>query len=486
MADDRERLIALLARCYNDPDLFNSAILGRPAYWSRQREIAESLCRYRITVAYTGNAIGKDYLVGGVIPWWLYTRHRSLVIVTGPSQTVLGSVTWKELRRAAEGDPEDPTAAVPLGMELSRGVKASPLTAAVRGDWKALGYSTTSVERASGQHNRKLLVIVEEASGVDEEVWDALDSLKYVRLLAIGNPIRPDGRFVQLIRQAEADRRDGVPDRKAVNAIRVSSRESPDAHLDESERGLADRTWIEDCERRYGRDSLYVKGHIDAVIPETGSDRLIPDHWIDRAAAVERPPIPPSDPSVKSRRIACDLGEGVGRDATAIVVRDELGVLDWVAGNALDLAAAAAAIAGLATRWRVPHERISWDKLGVGKDLKHYLARHGITTAVPYAGSGKPRDKRAFSNLRTEAAWRLRQRLNPDWSGDPRWPLSTLQAPFRLPPDVQFAPLREELQALRYECIGQQVRLISKEDLCAELGRSPDRSDALLQSFAFD
>lgn len=480
MSDARGRLVDLLARCYSDPDLFNAAILGCPPFWSRQREIADSVHRYRITVAYTGNAIGKDYLVGRLIPWWLLTRAESQVIVTGPSQTLLGSVTWKEVRKACQA------ATVPLGLEISQGIKSSPLRLKVRGDWGALGYSTTSVERASGQHNRKLLVIVEEASGVPPEIWDAMDSLKYVRLLAIGNPIRADGRFVELIRQADADRRDGLPPARSVNAIRVSSRESPDAGLEESPRGLADRTWLEDISRRYGADSLYVRSHVDALIPDQSSDRLIPDAWIDRAAAQPPPALRPFDGSERRRRIGCDLGEGVGRDATAIVCRDDDGVLEWVAGSHLDLAGAAATMAAMARKWRVPAERCSYDRLGVGRDLRHHLFRERLAEAVPYAGSGKPMDKRAFTNLRTEAAWRLRTRLNPDWSGDPRFPRATRQGPFRLPPDGQFALLRDELRALSYECIGDQVRLISKEDLCAELGRSPDRSDALLQTFAFD
>ena len=141
--------------------------------------------------------------------------------------------------------------------------------------WHALGYSTTSGERASGQHAKDLLVIIEEASGVEDEIWNALDSLKYSKLVAIGNPIRAEGRFVDLIRQADKDREDCIPPNKAVCAIRIPSTESPHAYLEKSPYGLADRTWLEACYRHYGSNSLWVGSHIDARIPELSADVLM-------------------------------------------------------------------------------------------------------------------------------------------------------------------------------------------------------------------
>jgi hypothetical protein len=477
---ERERLINLLADCHDDPDLFNTAFLGRPPYWRGQREIAQSVVDYRITVAYTGNAVGKDYLVGGIIPWWCFRHTESQCIVTGPSQNVLGSVTWKELRRANDHSK------VPLGLKVSHSVQGSPLRCIVRGDWGALGYSTTSVERASGQHNPRLLVIGDEASGIADVIYDALDSLKYYRFLLIGNPVQAKGRFVDLIRQADKDRLNGVPRELAVNAIRISSLESPHAHLDQSPFGLADRTWLQDVERRYGRDSLWYRSHVLAEVPTEDADSLIPIEWLDRAGASLHPPIGPFDVLAATRRISCDLGEGVGRDSTALCVRDDVGVLEWVAGNALGLAEAASEIARLAKKWGVPHNRISFDRLGVGRDLPNHLRRHGIKDALGYAGSSQPQDKRSFTNLRTEAAWKLRRRLNPDWCLDPRYPSATKQAPFSIKADSNWPLVREELEQLTYDLKGNQTRLIKKEDLCIQLGRSPDRSDALIQSFAFD
>jgi phage terminase large subunit len=473
------RIRAHLVRSKNDPHYFNSVVLNRPPYWSGQLAMCQSVVDYRVTCVYSGNAIGKDYWIGGLVPWWLYTRKDSLVIVTGPSQTLIGSVTWKEIRRAIAGS------ILPFRPRVSGGIRATPALVEMAPGWQALGYSTTSMERASGQHARDLLVVVEEASGVDDEIWDAIESLKYTKLVAIGNPIRADGRFVDLIRQADKDRADQIKREQAVSAIRIPSTESPHAQLDHSPFGLADRTWLEACYRRYGRDSLWVRSHIDAVIPSLSSDQLIPTAWLDYATAAGRPPLPANHPVHRTRRISVDLGEGVGRDSTAILVRDDLGILDLNAGNSLCLADAAEEVARLARIYNVDAARISYDKLGIGRDFRNHLARRGLGDAVGYAGSGRPQDPKAFTNLRGEAAWKLRRRMNPDWAIDPAAPLATRQLPFHIPGRAWWALLREDLEALTYDLVGNQTRLIKKEDLLVRLGRSPDRGDALIQSFAF-
>ena len=477
----------VLAKCRNDPHRFNEVFLSRkrpsgermrPSYWQRQREICDALVKYRTTVVYTGNMTGKDYLVGGLIPWWLCTRDNSLVIVTGPTQTVLGSITWKEVRRAL-------AASAWLAPRISSGITTSPALVEVKSGHHALGYSTTSVERASGQHARHLLVIVEEASGVEDEIWDAIESLGYSRLLAIGNPIRAEGRFVELIRQAESDARDGIPPHLATKAIQIPSTDSPHANWDKSPYGLADRTWLEASYRRYRRDSLWVRSHIEARIPEVTADQLIPESWLDYAASQSRPPktFEPGHPVHATRRLAVDLGEGVGRDSSCVLVRDDLGILECVVGNAIGLPEAAAIMKHRGDFYHIPPARMSYDKLGIGKGMPNQLARYGLENAVAYAGEASPSDKHGFTNLRSEAAWKLRQRLDPQHVPDMRAPHSS-QPPFCIPPAAWWGRLREELRPLTYECVGKLVKLLPKKDWTEILGHSPDIADALIQSFA--
>ena len=310
--------------------------------------------------------------------------HRHRPLANGPG------------KRHLQGDQALPDGAViPFGGKISKGLKASPAVVEIAPGWQALGFSTTSVERASGQHAPHLLAVIEEASGVEDFVFDAIDSLGFERLVCIGNPIRAEGKFVELIRQAERDRGDNLPPRLAVNAIQIPSTESPHAGLERSPFGLADRTWLETMYRKYGRDSLWARSHIEARIPEIDVQQLIPIEWLNYHSQQQRPPVPPTHPVNYSRRIACDLAEGVGRDSTCIVVVDDWGVLDVVLSNRRACRKPPRQSIVWPRKWKVPHDRITYDRLGIGRNFPNHLARWGITAALPYAGREGPRTPRS-------------------------------------------------------------------------------------------
>ena len=203
------RLLQHLLRSKNDPSYFNDVILQRGPMWSAQKEWSEAVVAYRQVCIESGNMTGKGWWIAGLILWYLWTRKESLVYVTGPGQTSLGAVLWKEVRRAVEGSRFWRAGLLPA--VVSPGIKASPATVVVRPGWQALGFSTTSVERASGHHAKSLLVVCEEASGIEQGTWDAIESLGYERLVAIGNPIRADGHFAALSDQGDRDALENRP-----------------------------------------------------------------------------------------------------------------------------------------------------------------------------------------------------------------------------------------------------------------------------------
>src|SRR3954452_3946857 len=97
--NDKLRSNTLFNDCRHDPAMFNEAVLGR-RLWSKQEEVCRAVARSPITVVPAGRAVGKSFLLAGIVLWWLYTRPRSLVITTGPDHRQVVSVLWKEIRRA--------------------------------------------------------------------------------------------------------------------------------------------------------------------------------------------------------------------------------------------------------------------------------------------------------------------------------------------------------------------------------------------------
>lgn len=470
-----ERIAELLELCEDSPEDFNEFVLGRPAYWHRQDEICRAVATCETTVVESGNSIGKSYLAAGIVLWWLYTRPGSLVVTTAPSQTLLGTVLFKEIRRAHS------RSLVPLPGRITESANASPQTLIVdNAGHQVLGIATRGVERLSGQHAGELLQVIDEASGIEPDIWEALDSQNPTKRVVFGNPIKADGQFVELAKRGELQNRDAsIPDAHRTKLIIVPSTDSPDIREERSHRGLADAGFLRRNAEKYGTDSLWWRTHILAQRPTVSAEGLIPEHWLDWAAVQERPSFPGIERLAGVRRLACDLGEGVGRDKTVIVVRDDLGILEVASSNAWGLPEAATEMWKLARKWNVKDEHCSYDALGIGRDLKNHLERHQFAPR-PYRGSASV--KNDFANLRTLSAWRLRQRLDPD-RDDPGRP-GQKQTPFCIKPGPWWVQMRNELLELRYELVGQKTKLEPKEDLLTRLGHSPDYADALLQSFA--
>src|ERR1700729_1529562 len=99
MMTDLELLTAELVACHDDPARFQAHILGREL-WSKQIEVCHAIARSPITVVPAGRAVGKSFLLAGIVLWFLYSRPNSLVITTGPDHRQVVSVLWKEIRRA--------------------------------------------------------------------------------------------------------------------------------------------------------------------------------------------------------------------------------------------------------------------------------------------------------------------------------------------------------------------------------------------------
>jgi phage terminase large subunit len=164
-------------------------VLGRNP-WSMQATIIQDVFKYPVVAVKSCNAAGKSDLASDVALTFLVTIPGSIVITTAPTWRQVKDVLWRYIR--------DKYAKAPIKLS-SKQCKQVGLDLAE--DWYAVGLSTKDSEKFFGYHADNILVIIDEASGVEEEIYVGVDAVTpniNAHVLAIGNPTNPEGRFYKM------------------------------------------------------------------------------------------------------------------------------------------------------------------------------------------------------------------------------------------------------------------------------------------------
>jgi phage terminase large subunit len=164
-------------------------VLGRNP-WSKQAEIITDVFKYPVVAVKSCNAAGKSDLASDVALTFLMCKPFSIVITTAPTWRQVKDVIWRYIRGKHAKAPVKLTEAQcnQVGLDINE-------------DWYAVGLSTKDSEKFFGYHADDILVIIDEASGVEEEIWVGVDAVTpnlNAHVLAIGNPTNPDGRFYRM------------------------------------------------------------------------------------------------------------------------------------------------------------------------------------------------------------------------------------------------------------------------------------------------
>lgn len=163
-----------------------------------------------------------------------------------------------------------------------------------------------------------------------------------------------------------------------------------------------------------------------------------------------------------------------GKDQTAIACRYGT----WVApllvypGESTPDGPKVAQLASKALLGHNPEVRI--DVIGIGASVYDTLKAFGEEGSfqvmpINFAAASEHQDRTRnieFVNIRAAAYWQLREALDPDKGDD-----------IALPPDNA---LLADLCAARWQPTPRGIKIESKEDIIARLGRSPDRADAVV------
>ena len=154
--------------------------------WSKQAEILNAVRDHNYVAVRSCNGSGKTFTAALATLWWLVCHDEAIVITTAPSERQVREILWREIR------------SLHSKTRYLVGGKMSKTRLEFSANRFGFGFTTTSMNRIQGFHSANLLVVVDEASGVNEEIFSGLSSClttSNAKMLMLGNPLSSSGTF---------------------------------------------------------------------------------------------------------------------------------------------------------------------------------------------------------------------------------------------------------------------------------------------------
>jgi phage terminase large subunit len=307
-------------------------------------------------------------------------------------------------------------------------------------------------EAFQGYHSPNMLFIADEASGIDDiifEVGKGAMSSPGAKTIMTGNPTRTQGYFYDAFHRMRA----------FWHTMTVPCSSSSQVA----------KKYIEECKEEYGEDSNMFRVRVLGEFPQEGDNVIIPLHWCESAVGRNVDLIPNS---------AIVWGLDVARfgdDKTALAKRQANHLLEpvkWWGGK--DLMQVTGLVANEYHAAKPKPDVIYVDAIGIGAGVADRLNELGIPViAVNVAEVPAVGEK--YMRLRDELWWSARE-----------WFRSMT---VKIPRDDR---LMSELTLPTYSFTsGGKIKAESKDELKkrtarggGDLGKSPDLADAFCLTFA--
>lgn len=425
--------------------------------WSIQREIAHSIVTNKRTAVQSCHGVGKSFLAATMAAWWVDTHDpaETLVVTTAPSLDQVHGVLWEEIRGIHS------RASLPgVVQRTDRWLVGERLVGVGR---KPPDHSESAFQ---GYHRKYVLVILDEACGIPEWLWTAVETITTAdtcRILAIGNPDDPNSKFRHVCESSRGS---------SWESFKISAFDSPnftDEDVPDKVRELlTTRTWVSDRAKEWGEDNpLYIA----KVMGEFPSDHpwsvvRLTDVYTCRIGA----------PRSKEEQLPVHLGVDVGGGGDETIIRERRGMVagrEWKETSDRPERIARLVLHAINETGATD---VKIDSIGVGaglvgelrnlKELGAHNARiHGVNV------SEKATRPDLYFNLRSQLWWEVGRLASEQGA----WDLSQMENA-----DATVAQLLEP----RYEHdLKGRIKVEPKDDVRKRLNRSPDNADALLLAF---
>lgn len=189
--------VASLVDYQDKPVKFGNEVLGH-SYYSEVEDIMNSIVNNPITIAKSGNGVGKSYAAADIALWWFSVYEDAEVFVTAaPPLENLKNILWGNIMYSLRHNKDLLKKFTIKELEIKRHDKSGihgvtiPMT----------GTSDERVAKFSGKHAPHLLFIVDEGDAVPQEVYKGIEGCMsggIARLLIMFNPKAQQGPVFQM------------------------------------------------------------------------------------------------------------------------------------------------------------------------------------------------------------------------------------------------------------------------------------------------
>lgn len=442
-----------------DPASFAATFLQEDL-WTEQKDILRALATNPLVCVKACHASGKTWLAARAALWWLARYPQDgIVVTTAPTWNQVERLLWAEIHVASSPSKSLWPYPTPTKTLMEIGPKNY-----------AIGLSTDEGDRFQGFHGN-ILIIVDEATGVRQQLFDAIDGIRAggtVHVLLLGNPTIPSGRFFDAFKNPlwtkfTIDAFD-TPNfigctEEDIAALPVN----PDDLTDEQVAFLAvnprpylvTRRWVWEKYNDWGPSSPIYQSRVRGRFPTDGSNMFFPFWMVEEARDLAE-----IDPDAIVRG-GLDVA-GPGDDETVLYWRKG----DNIGGhNVWSIADPRHAVLASLKRQNVDESNV--DSGGLGYHFYTFLREHKIACRA-YVAQASARDKDRYANLKAELYWLFREKLEE-----------------RTVHGLKDPRTIDQLLSILYDDSTGKIAVESKETARKKRGvKSPDRAEALILCFA--
>lgn len=449
-------LVDIIDVYWDDPVAFAEDVLQfTPDEW--QRNVLNDLANNPLVSVRSGQGVGKTGLEAISVIWYLCCRPNPKVVCTAPTRQQLNDVLWAEIAKWLESSHVK---------NFLKWTKTKVYMIGNEERWFATARTATKPENMQGFHEEYMLFVVDEASGVADNIMEAvLGTLsgEENKLLMCGNPTRTSGVFYDSHHK----------DREDYKTHKVSSLDSP----------RASKANIERLIRKYGQDSDAVRIRVKGEFPKSEPDVFVPLEMAETATETTIEPIG------RTIHIGADIAR-YGDDETVLAPRIGGHLFELEGYHKQSTSETTGRIIQMARRYhglfpRITEVLIKIDDDGVGGGVTDQLEEIMKTELFPFTirilpiGNGRrAHDHEHYENRGTEIWASVRDRLQDNFSQYIQGAEPTMQIP-------EDDKLISQLTTRKYRVSSKgRIVLERKEEMKKRGLASPDRADAVALAFA--